>query len=137
MGEIRLARGEIGDCLSGHRYRAGIERLMKLSQRGNQFFAEETPWKSRKTDMEACARTMLAALRMVEALSVLMMPFLPFAAGRLREMLKLPMPGPGAWDAEPVIRPGQELGTPEVLFPKMEPDAIRPFEEALEAARQA
>ncbi len=137
MAEIRTARGEIADCLSGHRYRAGIERLMKLSQRGNQFFAEETPWKSRKTDMDACARTMLAALRMVEALSVLMVPFLPFAAEKLRTMLNLPAPAPGAWDDEPGLPPGQELGAPEVLFPKMEPDAIRPFEEALAAARQS
>ncbi len=126
LEEIKTARREIGELLAGCRFKAALERLMRFSRSGNQFFAEETPWQSRKTDMNACAATLLVGMRIVEALSVFMYPFLPFSAAKLREMLNLPALIDGDWHTAAKLAPGHELGKAEVLFPKIEDEAIAP-----------
>ncbi|MDR2391355.1 MAG: class I tRNA ligase family protein, partial [Planctomycetota bacterium] len=126
LADIEDARREIGDLLFDFRFKAALERLMRLSQRGNQYFAEEEPWKSRKSDMAACARTMLTGLKVVEALGVFMAPFMPATATRLRKFLGLPPLAPGDWNVPSRIEGGHILGKPEALFPKLDDGAIQP-----------
>lgn len=126
LREIEAARTEIADLLYDFRFKAALERLMRLSQKGNQFFAEEEPWKSRKTDMQACARTMWVGMKTVEALSVFMYPFMPKSAARLRGFLNLPAHASGDWTAPSRLENGHVLGEPEVLFPKYDDAVIEP-----------
>ncbi|MDR0362953.1 MAG: methionine--tRNA ligase [Planctomycetota bacterium] len=131
LAEIDVARRELAELLDDFRFKAALERLMKLSQRGNQYFAEEEPWKTRKTDMAACARTMHVGVKVVEALSVFMSPFMPAAAARLRGFLRLPALGKGDWNAPSRLSGGEALGETEVLFPKFDDAAIEPHIAAL------
>jgi len=124
LQEIEDSRREIAEHLANFRFRAGLERLMRLSQRGNQFLAETAPWQMRKRDAAACAAAVHIGLRAVEALSIFMAPFLPFAAANLRRMLRLPAVAPGDWLAEPRLTVGHVFGEPEVLFPKIDDGAI-------------
>ena len=126
LAEIEEARREISELLYEFRFKAALERLMRLSQRGNQYFAEEEPWKSRKTDLAACARTMFVGVKLVEALGIFMAPFLPASARRIREFLNLPTPAPGDWDAPSRIVGGHILNGSDVLFPKFDDAAIQP-----------
>ncbi|MDR1518634.1 MAG: methionine--tRNA ligase [Planctomycetota bacterium] len=126
LDEIEAARREIADLLYDFRFKAALERLMRLSQRGNQYFAEEEPWKSRKSDPVLCARTMATGLRLVEALGVFMAPFMPTVAARLRDFLNLPPLAAGDWDAPSRLKGGHPLREPEVLFPKFDDAAIQP-----------
>jgi methionyl-tRNA synthetase len=126
LAELEAARREISDLLYEFRFKAALDRLMRLSQRGNQYFAEEEPWKSRKTDLAACARTMNTGMKIVEALGVFMAPFLPASAARLREYLNLPPLAPGDWDAPGRLADGHALREPAVLFPKFDDAAIQP-----------
>ncbi|MCC8189807.1 MAG: class I tRNA ligase family protein, partial [Planctomycetes bacterium] len=126
LEEIEVARREMATLLEEFHFKAALERLMRLSQKGNQYFAEEEPWKSRKTDMAACGRTMFVGLKLVEALGVFMAPFMPHAAARLREFLCLPPLAPGDWDAPSRITGGSPLAASEVLFPKYDDAAIQP-----------
>ncbi|MCX7935896.1 MAG: class I tRNA ligase family protein, partial [Planctomycetota bacterium] len=124
LQEIEDSRREIAAHLSAFRFRAGLERLMRLSQRGNQFLAEIAPWQLRKRDAAACASAVYVGLRAVEALSIFMAPFLPFAAAQLRRLLRLPALAPGDWQAASRLAPGHALAEPEVLFPKIADEAI-------------
>lgn len=127
LREIEDARLEMDEMLSGFRFKAALERLMRLSQRGNRYFAEEEPWKTRKTDMAACARTMHVGVKVVEALSVLMAPFMPDAAAKTRHFLNLPPLAPGDWEQPSQIVGGHQLNDSDVLFPKYDDAAIQPF----------
>ncbi len=131
LAEIESARTEIAQLLSEYKFKAALERLMQFSQKGNQFFAEETPWKSRKTDMVACAATINVGMRVVEALGVFMAPFLPGAAADLRSMLGLPPLKPGDWHAPARLAPEHAIGEPKVLFPKFDDKVIQPHIDAL------
>ncbi len=126
LDEIEVAKREISELLDDFHFKAALERLMRLSQRGNQYFAEEEPWKTRKTDMAACARTMYVGIKLVEALGVLMAPFMPGSAAKVREFLNLPPLASGDWDKPGSLAGGQELGAAEVLFPKIDDQAIQP-----------
>ncbi len=126
LAEIEDTRREMAGLLSEFRFKAALERLMRLSQRGNQYFAEEEPWKSRKTDMAACARTMHVGVKIVEALGIFMSPFMPAAAAKLRGFLNLPELAPGDWESASRIEGGHPLNNPEVLFPKYDDAAIQP-----------
>ncbi|MDR1535354.1 MAG: methionine--tRNA ligase [Planctomycetota bacterium] len=135
LGEIGEARRELSGLLGSFRFKAALERLMRLSQRGNQYFAEEEPWKSRRSDPAACAGTMFVGLKLVEALGIFMAPFLPEAAERVREFLNLPPLGPGDWDAPSRLEGGHPLRESRVLFPKLEDSAIQPHIDKLAKKR--
>ncbi len=126
LREIDDCRREMAELLDEFHFKAALDRLMRLSQKGNQYFAEEEPWKSRKTDMAACARTMHVGVRLVEALGVFMAPFMPHTAARLRTFLGLPGLTPGDWDAPGRLGGGEVLGDAEVLFPKYDDAAMQP-----------
>ncbi len=134
LHEIENARAEIADLLEDFRFKAALERLMLFSRRGNEFFSEEEPWKIRKSDLEACGGTIHVGLRVIEALSVFMAPFLPFAAAKLRAMLALPALEPGDWNTAPVLDAGHLIDEPKVLFQKIEDDRIDAQREALGAS---
>ncbi len=133
LDEIETARREIGELLDEFHFKAALDRLMRLSQKGNQYFAEEEPWKSRKTDMEACARTMFVGVKLVEALGVFMSPFMPESAAKLRGFLNLPPLAAGDWDRPGVLKGGEVLGEAEVLFPKYDDATIQPHLDKLQA----
>ncbi|MDR1744445.1 MAG: methionine--tRNA ligase [Planctomycetota bacterium] len=126
LREIDECRRDMTELLDDFHFKAALERLMRLSQKGNQYFAEEEPWKSRKTDMAACARTMHVGVKLVEALGVFMAPFMPHTAARLREFLGLPPLAPGDWDAPGGLKGGETLGDAEVLFPKYDDAVMQP-----------
>ncbi|MFQ5570403.1 MAG: methionine--tRNA ligase subunit beta, partial [Rhodothermales bacterium] len=106
------------------------------------------PWKTRKTDLEACGNTIHVSLQICAALSVLMEPVLPFSAAKLRRMLRLegmrastPGGDPNAvvgWDeaGRPLLQENHQLDEPEILFSKIEDPAIDAQIAKLEAAAE-
>lgn len=128
---IEEARKEISTLLDRQNFKAALMRLMRLAQTGNQFLENEKPWNSRKSDMTRCGMAVHIGLRVVEALSVFMAPFLPFSSAKLRIMLSLPPLKNGDWDQPWKLKEGHQIGQPEILFRKFEEDEIAPHKEAL------
>ena len=124
LDEIKIARDEIAELLESHKYRDALERLMGLSRKGNEFFSEEEPWKSRKDDMKKCGATIYVGLKVVEALSVYMAPFMPFSSNILRKSMNLDLVKDGDWFAELLLEPGHKIAKPQVLFPKFDDKLI-------------
>lgn len=131
LAEIDAARTEMAELFSDYKFKAACERMMRFSQRANQFFAEEAPWQSRKTDMAVCGSTIFIGIKVLEAMSVLMQPILPFSSAKLRGMLNLPALAAGDWNKPLVIEAGHAVGEAVVLFPKLEDETIQARIEAL------
>jgi methionyl-tRNA synthetase len=130
---IEVAREEISALLEKHSYKAALQRLMRFAQSGNQFLENEKPWSTRKTDMARCGMAVHVGLRIVEALSVFMAPFLPFSAAKLRTMLTLPALADGDWDRPWQLQEGHPIAQPEILFRKFDDEEIAPHIEKLAA----
>jgi methionyl-tRNA synthetase len=127
----------IGAAFERYRFREAVNETMGLARLGNKYFNDAEPWKTRTTDPQACANTIHVALQLCASLAVLMDPVLPHSAARLRAMLNLggvrpSTPDPLAdeaaigWDeaAAPLLREGHVIGEAEILFSKIEDEAV-------------
>ena len=97
-----------------------VRALAGRGLEGNRYFDEQAPWRLVKQDRAACAAVMGDLLWLVNALKVMLAPFLPFSSARLHELLgyqdALEAHG---WRVEP-LPAGQALPTPTPLFRKLE-----------------
>jgi methionyl-tRNA synthetase len=137
LEELSSFPERIGRAYETFRSREAVFETMALARLGNKYFNDTEPWHTRKNESPACGNTIHVCLQLCAALSVLMDPVLPFSARRLRTMLNLEgvVSGtPGAspetstgWDdaGKPLLKPGHKLGTAEILFTKVEDEAIQ------------
>jgi methionyl-tRNA synthetase len=124
LDETAAAADRIGKSLDEFQVRRAIGELMDLARAGNKYFNDAAPWSTAKTDPARCATTLNTALQLQAALALLMEPFLPFSAEKLRKMLKAP--DYRRWDEVSTLRlrEGQPLGPREILFHKIEDPVI-------------
>ena len=140
---------KIGGSYEAFRNREAVFETMNLARIGNKYFADTAPWHTWKTDKQACANTIHIALQLCASLSVLMEPVLPFSAANLRKMLNLTdvrssMPGSDpvsgiGWNeaGHPLLEAGHTLGKSEILFTKLEDEAIAAQVQKLHNAAEA
>jgi methionyl-tRNA synthetase len=119
---LNKAPGVIGEKIERFEFKGGLQEVMKIAQEANRYFDHQEPWSTRKKDPAACDKTMHVCMNIVTALSVLIEPFLPFSARRIKEMIRFI---PQGWDdiAEPTLAPA--IGETAILFDKIADDVIK------------
>lgn len=124
LDEIGKFPSRIAQSLEHYRFREALAELMSLARAGNKYLTETEPWKLIKTD-ETRVRTILnVSLQVCANLAALSAPFLPFTSEKLYQMLNLetlPWEEAGQWD---LLIPGHLLNQPELLFARIEDEAI-------------
>lgn len=128
LEEIAKAQRETGQLLEEFHFRDACRRFMDLARAANKYFNDSEPWKTLKSDPKKCATTIYVSLQVVRALAILMHPFLPFSSVKVWRMLSLHgTPDDVSWDdiAGKTLPSGHELGKPEIIFTKIEDDAIQ------------
>ncbi len=120
---IEKAPSELGELIDNYNFRKGIIYLMTLSDKGNRYFDRMAPWKTRKTDIERTKRTLSVCYALIRTLSVLIEPYLPDSAKRIREMINAT---DMKWDeaARWAIPQEIEINEPRVLYKKVEEEKI-------------
>ncbi|MCB9169375.1 MAG: methionine--tRNA ligase [Flavobacteriales bacterium] len=118
------------------RFREALSAAMNVARAGNKYLTDTEPWKLQKSDPDRTATVLLNGLNVAAVLSVVLEPFLPFTAAKLRRML-----GIGELDWENAFRtdligPGRELGRPEHLFKPITDAEIQPEIDRLMATMQ-
>lgn len=115
--------------LEKYSFKAAIGTVLELSSLGNTYLQEVSPWKIFKAepDSPVIAECLGVALQIVTLLSVIVEPFIPFTAQRIRKLLNLPETKNGDWQAlldqfaagEYPLPAGHQIGEPEILFAKI------------------
>ncbi|MEY3051296.1 MAG: hypothetical protein RLY31_1081 [Bacteroidota bacterium] len=110
-------------------FRAAASSLMDLSSWGNQYLQESAPWVLRKSapDDPRIAESLYVSLQLVVLLGSLSEPFIPFTAERIRSLLRREPAGAGGLaddlaavaEGRPLLPPGHQVGSPEILFAKI------------------
>jgi len=123
LKRIQNAPAQVGDQLENYEIRNATKTFMDVCRDANKYFNDKAPWSTRKTDPESCATTLNICLHIVNVLSVIMAPTLPFASDKIRSMLNL---DPVQWDeiADQILPGGHALNSPELLFVKIEDEVI-------------
>lgn len=130
LDAVALAVQQVGAAYDGVRLREAVALTVGLARTGNQYLQEAEPWKRRTVDPQAMRNAVHVALQVTASLSILLEPVVPEAAARLRGMLNLTgvrASTPGGtgglgWHdaARPLLSAGHALGTPGILFRKVE-----------------
>ncbi len=118
--EIRRREAAITEKLEWAGLRDGLRQIFALSSYGNRVFQAAEPWKTRKTDSEGTHRLLSNLVYMIRDLAVLVEPYMPATARRLREMLGAP---DLSWSDLGSPTGLSQIGTPEILFQQL-PDAL-------------
>lgn len=124
LDELSSIRESLTANLDTFHFREALKDAMNIARLGNKYLQETEPWKVAKTDMGRVATILNTALQICANINVAFAPFLPFMADNLRRMLaleKLDWEDLGKTD---LIAAGATLGQPELLFEKIEDDAI-------------
>jgi len=111
-------------------FRNAAQLLMEISSWGNTYLQEVSPWKIFKQDPDSdlIKTCMYNSLQVVSLLSVLCEPFIPFTSPKVRELLGLLPVRHGELQedlkklqrGEALVKPGQKVGEPELLFAKIQ-----------------
>lgn len=125
LDEFLNVKREMENCLDNFRFRDALKEAMMLARIGNKYLADMEPWKLVKTDAARTATIMHVALQIAANLAIAFEPFTPFAAERLRRMLR--MTGTYTWadlGRIDLLREGDTVSEPELLFEKIEDSVI-------------
>lgn len=131
--ELNILPNKVAEEVDRFRFRDAMASAMQAARLGNKYLTDTEPWKLERTDPERVRTVLYNSLRITAALSVLLEPFLPFTARKLRTMLGL---GHSTWDDAlrmDLIVPGSALGKPEHLFKPIDDAAIAAEVERLHA----
>ena len=121
---IRQSSASLEDNLENFHFREALKDAMEIARIGNRYLQETEPWKVAKTDMERVRTILYVALQICGNIVVAFEPFLPFMAAKLRGMLSLDKV---EWDElghEDIVPFGTEIGQPELLFEKIDDEAV-------------
>jgi methionyl-tRNA synthetase len=119
--EIRRRESEITDKLEWAGLRDAFRQVFALSSYGNRTFQAAEPWKTRKTDPEGTHRLLSDLVYLIRDLAILVEPYIPATAGRIRGML-----GAAALSWSNLAQPEglERTGAPEILFEQLSDDLI-------------
>jgi methionyl-tRNA synthetase len=118
--KINEAYKEISEALEQCSFKKGLRAAMNLAQYGNVYFDRNQPWTLLKTEKERCGTVLHICLRLVQALSVFMEPYLPFSSERTWKMLGHTHAIKSWDDALLDVKIGAPLEMPSPLFKKLE-----------------
>ena len=133
--------------LGQYQFRDAQFKMMELARLGNKYLADHEPWKLIKTDADGTAQVLSEAVQVLYNMAMLMEPFMPEASGRLLAQLQVNpdaktrkdfwMAGDGVYGVWFELAAGHQLGSPGLLFQKIEDDVIEVQISKLQAAGAA
>ena len=124
LDEFRGVKEKLEGLLEAFKFREAQKEAMNLARIGNKYIADSEPWKVMKTDPERVKTVIYISLQLTANLAIAFEPFLPFSSERLRTMIDMPE---FSWEdlgKTDLLAPGKRLPKPELLFTKVEDEAI-------------
>ncbi|MBO4806840.1 MAG: methionine--tRNA ligase [Paludibacteraceae bacterium] len=124
LQEFADVKERLEQLLDNFKFRDAQKEAMNLARIGNKYLAETEPWKLSKTDMERTAAILHIALQIAANLAIAFEPFLPFSSEKLRQMLNMSSFEWNNLGRIDLLKTGDQLEKPELLFEKIEDEAI-------------
>ena len=135
--EFKDVKQKVEALLDAFKFRDAQKEAMNLARIGNKYITDCEPWHVAKTDMERVKTILYLSLQLVANLEIAFEPFLPFSSARLREMLNITDTDWAQLGSTELLKPGHQLGTPALLFEKIEDEAINAQLQKLEDTKKA
>ncbi|RGU35346.1 methionine--tRNA ligase [Alistipes indistinctus] len=137
VAEIPVIKKSLEENIENYRFREALKDAMNLARLGNKYLADSEPWKLVKTDPERVKTILNVALQITANIAVAIEPFMPFTAEKVLKLLQIGKPGWDELGSTALLEAGHVIGTPELLFEKIEDSVIEAQLEKLAATKQA
>ena len=150
---IRLDKIALGGCFGNknhietsikkYKFRQALTDFMNIARIGNEYLASQEPWKTIKTDEARTKTIMYIAAQIAATLAILSEPFLPFSSDKLSKILNFSnLNTRPDWNSIngnnfEILPSGHKIGQAELLFSKIEDDAIQKQLDKLIASKKA
>ena len=135
--EFKDVKEKVEAYLDIFKFREAQKEAMNLARIGNKYIAETEPWKLWKTDPKRVETILYISLQLVANLSIAFEPFLPFSSKKLREMINMTEYDWSELGSTDLLPAGKQLAEPELLFEKIEDEAIEAQLRKLEETKKA
>ncbi|MEG0890433.1 MAG: methionine--tRNA ligase [Bacteroidales bacterium] len=137
LAQIPIIKASLETNLSTYKFREALKDAMNLARLGNKYLTETEPWKIAKTDMERVATILNVSLQICANLSIAFEPFLPFSSKKLRDMLNITGVNWEEFGRADILLNGHQLNAAQLLFAKVEDEAIEAQIAKLNATKAA
>ena len=135
--EFKDVKEKVEAYLEIFKFREAQKEAMNLARIGNKYIAETEPWKLWKTDPKRVETILYISLQLVANLSIAFEPFLPFSSKKLREMINMTEYNWSELGSTDLLPAGKQLAKPELLFDKIDDEAIEAQLHKLEETKMA
>ena len=135
--EFKDVKEKVEAYLEIFKFREAQKEAMNLARIGNKYIAETEPWKLWKTDPKRVETILYISLQLVANLSIAFEPFLPFSSKKLREMINMTEYNWSELGSTDLLPAGKQLAEPELLFDKIDDEAIEAQLHKLEETKMA
>ena len=135
--EFKDVKAKVEAYLDIFKFREAQKEAMNLARIGNKYIAETEPWKLWKTDPKRVETILYISLQLVANLSIAFEPFLPFSSKKLREMINMTEYEWSELGSTNLLPAGKQLAEPELLFEKIDDEAIEAQLQKLEETKKA
>ena len=124
IAEFKDVKEMVEQFLDVFKFREAQKEAMNLARIGNKYITECEPWKVWKTDPKRVETLLNISLQLVANLAIAFEPFLPFSSEKLRKMINMPNFEWTQLGSTDLLKAGDLLGEPELLFEKIEDEVI-------------
>jgi methionyl-tRNA synthetase len=122
--EFERVKIEMENYLAHFRFREALKEMMNLARIGNKYLADMEPWKLAKTDLQRTATILNLSMQITANLAIAAEPFLPFSSQKIKQLINLPSAGWDRLGQIELLPNGHSVNQPELLFEKIEDEAI-------------
>ncbi len=124
IAEFKDVKQALEQNLDVFKFREAQKEAMNLARIGNKYITECEPWKVWKTDPKRVETILNISLQLVANLAIAFEPFLPFSSEKLRKMINMPNFEWSQLGSTDLLKAGDQLAEPELLFEKIEDEVI-------------
>ena len=125
IAEFKDVKERMEHLLDTFHFREAQKEAMNLARIGNKYLADSEPWKVIKTDPERVKTIINISLQLTANLAIAFEPFLPFSSKKLYSMLNVESFEWASLGSTELLKAGHQLAKPELLFEKIEDEAIQ------------
>ncbi|ROT47038.1 methionine--tRNA ligase [Candidatus Cardinium hertigii] len=122
----------VGDEIEQFKFKEALQFCMGYAALGNKYLTDRAPWHLVKSSPEAAGTVLHIALQLIATIALLIKPFLPTTSDKIAIMLGLKSVGWDEVEIAHLVKAGERLAVPTLLFEKIEDAVIEAQRKKLE-----
>lgn len=131
---IKEVPQKVEEKLYNYKIREAQAEVMGLARMGNRYLAETEPWKLIKTEPSRVETILNIALQLTANLSILLDPFIPETAGKIRSFLNMQEYFWEQCGKTDILSTGHTINKPSILFQKIDDEFVESEQDILRSA---